>query len=99
MAQSKPPILQYKGKPLVRCENTLYYGDMADDYIVMLQILSTKPYEDMVIANKVMVSLMSTDPSVRLKDRIIKKTEKEGLYNALDVGSIWLLRALEEKKA
>ena len=28
-----------------------------------------------------------------------KKTEKEGLYNALDVGSIWLLRALEEKKS
>jgi len=91
--------LQYKGKPLVRCDNTLYYGDMTDEFIVMLQILSTKPMEDMVMASKVMVSLMSTDPSIRLKDRIIKKTEKDGLYNALDVGSIWLSRALDEKKA
>ena len=98
MADSKkPPFLMYKGKPLVRKDNIIYYGSMADKYVVMLQILSTKPYQDMEIADKVLVQLMYTDPEIRARDRIVKKSEKEGLYNALDIGSIWLERALRDQ--
>ena len=32
-------ILMYKGHPLLRKGNLLYYGSMADSHIVMLQIL------------------------------------------------------------
>lgn len=92
----KPKFLMYKGRPLVRSGNELYYGNMNDDYVVMLQILSTKKVGDMTVAEKVQVQLMSTDPDLRMKDRIAKKSEKIGLYNALDIGSIWLERALEE---
>lgn len=90
-------FLLYKGRPLVRSGNVLYYGNMTDKVVVMLQILSTKTVKDMVMADKVQVQLMSTDPELRMKDRILKKSEKTGLYSAMDIGTIWLERALEEQ--
>lgn len=91
------PFLMYKGRPLVRSGNTLYYGSMAEKYVIVMQILSTKDENDMKMAEKIQVQLMLTDPEVRMKDRIVKKSEKVGLYNAMDIGSIWLERALNEK--
>ena len=91
------PFLMYKGRPLVRSGNTLYYGSMAEKYVIVMQVLSTKDENDMTMAEKIPVQLMLTDPEVRMKDRIVKKSEKIGLYNAMDVGSIWLERALNEK--
>ena len=92
----KKQFLMYKGKPLVRSGNTLYYGDMADKCVIMIQILSTKTVKDLTVADKVQVQLLSTDPDLRMKDRILKKSEKSGLYNAMDIGAIWLERALEQ---
>ncbi len=92
----KEPFLMYKGRPLVRSGNTLYYGSMAEDYVIMMQILSTKDANDMTMAEKIQIQLMATDPDIRMKDRIIKKSEKVGLYNAMDIGSIWLERALNK---
>ena len=92
----KKQFLMYKGKPLVRSGNTLYYGDMADKCVIMMQILSTKTIKDLTVADKVQVQLLSTDPDLRMTDRILKKSEKSGLYNAMDIGAIWLERALEQ---
>ena len=92
----KKQFLMYKGKPLVRSGNTLYYGDMADKCVIMMQILSTKTIKDLTVADKVQVQLLSTDKDLRMKDRILKKSEKSGLYNAMDIGAIWLERALEQ---
>ena len=91
------PFLMYKGRPLVRSGNTLYYGSMAEKYVIVMQILSTKEENGLQMAEKIQIQLMLTDPEVRMKDRIIKKSEKIGLYNAMDIGSIWLERALNEK--
>lgn len=91
------PFLMYKGHPLVRSGNTLYYGSMAEKCVIVMQILTTKDENDMQMAEKIQIQLMSTDPDVRMKDRILKKSEKIGLYNAMDIGSIWLERALNEK--
>ena len=41
MADEKA-VLMYKGHPLMRKENMIYYGSMADSHIVMLQVLETK---------------------------------------------------------
>lgn len=87
-------FLTYKGKPLVRSGNTLYYGDMSDEYVVMMQILSSREAEGMEMAQKVSIQLLSTNSDLRPKERVIRKSEKEGLYNAIDIGSIWLERAL-----
>ena len=91
------PFLMYKGRPLVRSGNVLYYGSMAEKYVIVMQILSTKDENDMTMAEKIQIQLMLTDPEVRMKDRIVKNSEKVGLYNAMDIGSIWLERALNEK--
>ena len=90
-------VLMYKGHPLMRKENLVYYGSMADKYIVMLQILKTSNVSDLSVATKVSVQLQLTDPAVKSRDRIVKKSEKDGLYAALDVGCVWLERALAGK--
>ena len=90
-------VLMYKGRPLMRKDNLVYYGSMADSHIVMLQILETKKVNDTDIATKVSVQLQLTDPSVRSRDRIVKKSEKDGFYTALDLGCVWLERALAGK--
>ena len=55
------PKLTYKGKPLVRKDNELYYGRMTDPYVLRMQILSTKPVGGMEVADKVHIVLLSTD--------------------------------------
>lgn len=96
MAEEKD-LLMYKGIPLMRKDNIVYYGSMADSHIVMLQILETSKRDDVEIATKVSVELQLTDPSVRAKDRVVKKSVKDGFYTALDVGHVWLKRALSAK--
>ena len=86
--------LRYKGHLLRRKDNLLYYGSMADKYIVMLQIMDTKKVDDMEIATKVSVQLQLTDPDIKSRDRVVKKSEKESLYLAMDVAAVWLDRAL-----
>ena len=95
MAEDK--VLTYKGHPLMRKDNLIYYGSMADSHIVMLQVLETKKQGDMDIATRVSVQLQLTDPAAKSRDRIVKKSEKNGLYAALDVGCVWLTRALAGK--
>lgn len=96
MADEKS-ILTYKGHPLMRKDNLIYYGSMADTHIVMLQVLETKTVNGMEVATRVSVQLQLTDPSVKSRDRVIKKGEKAGLYTALDFGCVWLERALAGK--
>ena len=86
MAASKE--LEYKGHPLRRKDNIIYFGSMADKYIIMMQILETKKVEDMDVATKVSVQLQLTDPELKSRD---------SLYAAMDVASVWLERALASK--
>lgn len=96
MASEKLP-LTYKGRPLRRKDNLIYYGTMAEKYIIMLQILSTMKVDDLDVATKVAVQLQLTDPDLKSRDRVVKKTEKESLYAAMDVACVWLDRALSGK--
>lgn len=95
--ETKKPLL-YKGRPLMRKDNYIYYGSMADPYIIMMQILETKKVGEVEIASKVSVQLQLTDPSVKAKDKVAKRSEKDGVFTALDLGSVWLERALNPKK-
>ena len=87
-------VLEYKGHPLRRKDNLIYYGSMADKYIIMMQITQTKKVKDMDVATNVIVQLQHTDPNVKSKDMVVKKTEKSGLYEAMDIATVWLDRAL-----
>ena len=98
MAEQKKDIpLTYKGRPLRRKDNLIYYGSMAEKYIIALQVLSTEKQGDMDVATKVSVQLQLTDPDLKSRDRVVKKSEKTNLYDAMDVGAIWLERALAGK--
>lgn len=94
---AKPVALEYRGRPLRRKDNFIYYGSMADKYIIMIQILDTKKVKDMDVATKVAVQLQLTDPELKSRDRVVKKSEKNSLYAAMDVASVWLDRALSTR--
>ena len=94
---SETPVLSYKGRPLRRKDNLIYFGTMAEKYIVMMQILSTKKVGDLDVADKVSVQLQLTAPDLKSRDRVIKKSEKDSLYAAMDVACVWLERALSGK--
>ena len=96
MADERIP-LSYKGHPLRRKDNLIYYGTMAEKYIIMLQILSTKQVNGLAMADKVAVQLQLTDPDLKSRDRMVKKSEKDSLYAAMDVACVWLDRALSSK--
>ena len=89
--------LTYKGRPLVRCGNELYYGNPGDSHVVFVQILGTEEKDGVQVANKVHVQLLSNDPALSPADRIQKQGDRPGLYAALDIGYIWLERALAGK--
>jgi len=98
MAETKQDFpLTYKGHPLRRKDNLIYYGSMADKYIIALQILASQKQGDLDVATKVSVQLQLTDPDLKSRDRVVKKSEKQNLYDAMDVGAIWLERALAGK--
>ena len=87
-------VLEYKGRPLRRKGNLIYYGSMSDKYIIMLQVMETKKVKDLDVASKVAVQLQLTDPDLKSRDRVVKKTEKSSLYSAMDVATVWLERSL-----
>ena len=40
------------------------------------------------------MTLLSTDLSKSIKERTARQSVRHGLYNALDIGAIWLEKAL-----
>ncbi|GHV30290.1 hypothetical protein FACS189481_4320 [Clostridia bacterium] len=85
--------LTYKGLPLARLGNDVYYGDPDERYIIKLTTLESEKWEDLDLATKVSVELISTSNHNVCK----KKSEKDSLYHALDIGQIWLKRILNEE--
>ena len=94
MNSAKSTFPTYKGKPLVRCGNTIYYGSMKDKYVVKLEIKSKKTVKNLEVADKVTVQLMYTDANILSRKQIVKTSEKSGLYLAMDIADAWLTRAL-----
>lgn len=86
----------YKGRPLVRCNNEIYYGNPSDSHVVFIQILGTEEKDGTQIANKVHVQLLSNSSNLGPRARILKQSDKPNLFSALDIGYIWLERALAE---
>ncbi len=92
-------FLMYKGRPLVRNGNTIYYGYMDEPVVAILQIMSTTEIQGEEVAEKINLQLFRTDPTIiKMKEKIVKKAERTGLFDALDVGSVWLERELKGSK-
>ncbi len=85
-------FLTYKGFPLVRNGNTIYYGNMSDEFVTNLNIRSTHNENGLEVADKIQVILMRTATDIDPQDMVVKTSERENLYDALDVANIWLNR-------
>ena len=89
--------LVYRGHPLRRVDNLIYYGSMAEKYIIMMQVLDAEALDDIKLSKKVSIQLQLTDPNLRSRDRVVRSTEKGSLAEAMEFASIWLERALSGK--
>ena len=85
-------MLRYKGKPLVRRGNMIYYGDPQDKYMVILIVTNTRMQKDLEISTAVTIQLMRNDGQ---KEKILKQAERDGMYAAMDIAEYWLNDALE----
>ncbi|MBO4693306.1 MAG: hypothetical protein J5659_02785 [Clostridia bacterium] len=88
-------FLEYKGKPLVRKGNEIYYGNMSESFIVRFEILSYKKEGKLDIADKVSIQLLDSNTDLDIKDRVKKDSVKDNLFDALDLGFTWLERSLK----
>lgn len=95
--KAKNEFLMYKGKPFVRNGNTIYYGNLCDDFYLALKILSTKDEGKLKVADRVVVNLIKNDPALKASERIIHKTEKSDLHSAMMIGLSWLEQAAKAK--
>lgn len=86
----------YKDKPLVRSGNTIYYGNMKDPYVICMTIKSFKKVGNEEVADKISIQLLSTDTNLSARKRVIKTSEKNGLYLAMDIAEAWLDRSLAQ---
>ena len=85
-------FLTYKDKPLVRCGNEIYYGDMAEPFVIKLEILESENDTP----TKVKLQLLKSDIQLPEKERVVKDTVKNSMFDALDFGFVWLERALKD---
>ena len=91
-ATVKGDYLMYKDRPLVREGNTICYGDMSDKYVFLLEIMSYKKVGDEDLPDTIFIQIISTDGT----QQIYKQGQKNGLYDAFDIGLVWLERALKQ---
>lgn len=94
---AKSQFLEFKGKPLVRCGNDIYYGHPKEKYIIKMSIKSKRTFQDIELADKIVIQLIENNPDLSPKKQVIKSSEKQGIYPAMDIAEIWLKRYLESK--
>ena len=89
MATAKKKVFTYKDKPVIRKGNEIYYGNLEDKYILALKIIETKQEYGMDIASKIKLELQDNSGELG-KGQVYRKTERDDLYHAFDIGSFWL---------
>jgi hypothetical protein len=62
-----------------------------------MNVLDAKKQGDIEVATKVLVQIQSTDEDVSFNEKIVKQCEKKNFYDAFEIGTIWLERALKQK--
>ena len=86
----------YKNRPLVRCGNKIYYGNMADGYVCELTIQEAQDERGLKMSKKILVHLLCTAPDCPPQEMVVSKSDKNNLADALEIASIWLERKLAE---
>lgn len=81
-------FLEYKGKPLVRSNDVVYYGDMNDEYVIRFTVLDSQSAGDIKLSKRIKIDLVKSTN----REIAVKSSEKNGFYEAMDLGHIWLNR-------
>ncbi len=85
----------YKGRPIVRKDNIICYGDPADKAVLVLTVLSNKKVGEEEVPDMILIQVQSTDTSLPITERTLKQGMKNGLFQALDYGASWLENTLQ----
>lgn len=89
--------LIFRGKPLIREGNTFCYGSMSDKYVLFMMVLSNKKIKtangkECEVPDKIILQILSTDTKLPPHERVVKQFDRSGLYDAMEIGLIWLDR-------
>lgn len=93
-ATKKKRVLTYKGKPVYRKGNKLFYGNLEDPLILMLEITETKKVQNINVATKVKFSIQDNTVEEIGTGTNFRTGERDDLYKAFDIGAWWLQDAL-----
>ena len=91
MADEKS-IFTYKGKPMVRRGDVIYYGDLGEKYIIIFTIKSKKKVGELDVADSISVDLCTNGGG---KNKVLRSVNRESLYEAIDIAEFWLEDAIE----
>ncbi len=95
-ATVKGKYLMYKGRPLVRENNTICYGNMDDEYVLCLTVMSETEVDGKTVPDMVLVQIVCTDEKLATHEKIYKQEFKKGITEAFQLGYIWLTRLIGE---
>ncbi len=90
--------LIYRGKPLIRDGNVLYYGDFNENFITRFTILESEKVNDLDMATKITIELLEKNGEDISTAKLTKKAERKSMWAALDIGIYWLEDILEMEK-
>ncbi len=91
MAKEITEYTTYCGKPLVKNGNIICYGNPSKKAVLILTVLTTKDFHGKEIPDMIFVQVQDTKSG-----EILKQSEKVGLYEALDLGKVWLEKELKK---
>ena len=80
-------FVEYKGKPIVRQGDDIFYGDLSEKYYVYMMIMSDKksPKREQTVPGTIMVQLLDSNTKKPEKQKITN-----GLAEAFEFAEAWL---------
>ena len=87
----KGDILYYKNRPLVREKDTICYGDFSEKCVLIFEIMSYVEEEGQKVPGKIFIQVLESESG-----KILKQSEKEGMFEAFNYGIFWYEKFLTE---
>ena len=84
--------LEYKGRPLVREGDTICYGDMNEKCVLILEILSYRKEDGKDLPDNVFIQVVDA----KNQTNILRQGSEKGLFEAFELGLIWLEHELKK---
>ncbi len=78
-------FLTYKGRPLVRKDEEIIYGDLNRKHHVKMMIMTEKEVSGFTVPDIIVVQLFEDSNIMPLR-----QFKAKGLYDALDTAAVWL---------